>query len=87
VRNASKSRLCCLGTKTQFAPSSYVQVLGEGDQAAEEQADDGPPLAERSDVWHLIIGDTLSFSCTDEEDVRREQRDPRQQTEDGGKVD
>jgi hypothetical protein len=49
---------------------SHLQVLGNSDQAAEEKANDRSPLAERSDVRHLVVSNALGFPGPDEEDVR-----------------
>lgn len=64
-----------------------VEVLGQSDKATEEKCNDGSPETEGSDVGQLVVGDALSTACADEPNVRNEQRDPGQQTEDGSKVD
>lgn len=64
-----------------------VVVLGQGNDNAEEQGDVGAPDAERSEVGHGAVGDTLGNAGAAETDVGNEDGDPGQQTKDGGQVD
>ena len=64
-----------------------TEVLGQSNETTEEQRNDRPPETEGSGVGQLIVGDTLGTTCTDEPDVRNEQRNPRQQTKDSGEID
>lgn len=62
-------------------------VLGEGDEAAEEEGDVAAPDAEGSAVGHDVVGNLLDAAGLDEVDVSDEDGDPGQDTEDGGQVD
>ena len=64
-----------------------VEVLSQGDEAAEEQSDVGSPDAEGCLVREGVGGNVLRTTCPDEVDVRDEQGDPGEDTEDGGEVD
>lgn len=64
-----------------------VEVLGQGDEDREEQADDSTPVALRGDVGHGAVGDVLRAASTEEEEVGDEDGDPGQDTEDGDEVD
>lgn len=72
---------------TVGSTSKNVEVLGQSNKAAEEQRNNGSPETERSSVGHLVSGNTLGATSANEPDVRNEQRDPGQQTEDRGEVD
>lgn len=63
-----------------------AKVLGQGDEAAEEEGTVGADQAEGSDVGHLVIGKALCLARLQEVDVCHQDRDPGQQTEDGHQV-
>lgn len=69
------------------ASRENIEVLGQSDQTTEEERNDGSPETQWSNIGQLIIGNSLSTTCADEVDVRNKQRNPGQQTEDGGEVD
>ena len=58
-------------------------VLGEGDDAAEEEGDVAAPDAEGCLVGHDAVGDVLRLAALAEVDVGDEDGDPGQQAEDG----
>lgn len=64
-----------------------VEVLGQGDDNAEEQGTVGAGNTERRGVGHALDGDLLGLASTHEVDVGDQDRDPGQQTEDGDQVD
>lgn len=64
-----------------------AKVLGEGDDAAEEEGDVAAPDAEGRLVGHDAVGDVLGAAGLDEVDVGDEDGDPGQDAEDGGQVD
>lgn len=70
-----------------FALGKDREVLGDGNQDAEEQSNVGSNQTERSDIGHLVLGNALSTTSADEENVRYQKRDPGQETKNGGKVD
>ena len=63
------------------------KVLGKGDQAAEEETNAGANKTERRNVGELVIRDALGAACADEENMRHQEGDPGQQTEDSDQVD
>lgn len=70
-----------------FAFCEGGEILGQSDQTAEEQCDVGASEAKRSRVGHLVLCDALGTTSADEEDVRNEERNPGQESKDGGQVD
>lgn len=69
------------------APGEDGEILGQGDQNAEEQGNVRSNETKRRSVSHLVFGDTLSPACANEPDVGYQERDPGQESEDGGQVD
>ena len=63
------------------------EVLGECDDAAEEEGDVASPDAQGRAIGHDAVGDILCAAGLDEVDVRNEDGDPGEQTEDGGEID
>lgn len=63
------------------------EVLRQSNQAAEEAANVRSDEAERRDIRHLLVGDSLRPAGLDEKDVGNENGDPSQQTENGHQVD
>jgi hypothetical protein len=64
----------------------YAEVLGQGNQNAEEQGDVGTSQTEWSGISHLVFGDALCPTCAHEKDVRDEERNPGKETKNGGQV-
>lgn len=64
-----------------------VEVLGDGHEHADEERHVRAPDAERRRVRHHLVGQALRLARAHEPDVRHEDRDPREQAEDGGHVD
>lgn len=68
-------------------PDENVVVLGEGNENAHGESNDGSPHAEGGDIGESFVGETLSLLGTAPPDVSCEDRDPGHETEDGGEVD
>ena len=63
------------------------EVLRECDEDGESKGAVGAVDAEGSDVGHCRVGDVLGAARTDEVDVCDQDRNPGEETEDGGEVD
>ncbi|KFH40351.1 hypothetical protein ACRE_089840 [Hapsidospora chrysogenum ATCC 11550] len=68
-------------------PDEDGEVLGEGNQAAEEERNAAPPRAQGRTVGQFAVGNVLHTASLDEVDVRDEDGDPGQKAKDGGQVD
>ena len=64
-----------------------VEVLGQGDEHAEEERNARADEAKRRRVRQLVVGDALGPARAHKVDVRDEERDPGQEAEDGRQVD
>lgn len=70
-----------------FVSSEDAEVLCQGNQNAEEQSNVRASQTKWSSVSHLILGDALSPTRAHKEDMRDQEGDPGQQTENGGQID
>lgn len=64
-----------------------VEVLGDGDEDADEEGHVRAPDAQGRRVRHHVVRDALGLARAHEPDVRHEDGDPGEQTQNGGHVD
>lgn len=69
------------------APSEDIEVLGQGNQDAEEKCEVRTTKTQRGNERHLLVRDALSPPGLDEEYVRNQERNPGAKTKDGHQVD
>lgn len=83
----SRNEVLVVKVSVLGAASEDAEVLGQGNQNAEEQRKVRAPETERCNEGHLLVSNTLGAAGFDEEDVGDQKRNPSAETENGDQVD